>query len=111
GGVELDAALEDARILHPALRLPIQAIEGAEGADVRRVLLEDRVVGLDRARRVAELLLLELRDREQSGLPVLWIRRQLELLVVDLEQVRPASRLAVQGLERDERLRVVGLAL
>ena len=76
------------RQLLPLLGLYVQPIQRTQRADVLSVVAEDLVVGRDRIFRLLQHLLVDSGDAEQDAEALVRIIRDVDLLAVDLEQLR-----------------------
>ena len=103
---ELGLPLEHRQQVVPALGLQIQAIERLRGVEVVRIEIDDRRVGLDGARLVVELAVVDLPEHEEHLLLLVRVRRELGLLGVDVLEIGPAAEADVEPLEVVERHRI-----
>ncbi len=104
---QLELAPDRLGQLLPLADAEIDAIERLVRRQLLAVLDEDLAIRVDGAIWILELVLEQRRDPVADLALLVPVARQRQLLVVDLEQIVVALRLAVEALERLDRLRVI----
>ncbi|MFT3771956.1 MAG: hypothetical protein QM820_41650 [Minicystis sp.] len=108
---DLNPLAQDVGVLVPLLLLAVELVEGRERLRIHGLVLEHLEVRGDGAVRILELVLVEDRDGVEDRPPLVRLGDEIPLLLVDPEQLAEAAGVAVELLQRRDRVRVLAVGV